>query len=357
MSEIPNINQRIKAFASLGTILGEAAGGLLSDDNKFKEQNPELYNSLLEANHHNAWFTLSNIAKALSAWSDLLTLNSLQEWVSAYEGQMQTVEPKNIAVIMAGNIPLVGFHDFLSVLITGHRITAKLSSQDKVLLPVAAEILCSIEPLFKPLIHFTDATLNNFDAVIATGSNNTARYFEYYFSKYPHIIRKSRNGAAVLTGNESEETLRRLGDDICSYFGLGCRNVSKVYIPVGYNPTRVFSAIEPYIPILFNHNKFMNNYNYYRSVYLLNATPHFDNGAFMLTESNQYSSPIPVLNYQFYTDFEILQSQLIRDNEFIQCIVTEAFNADITIPFGQSQMPGLSEYADGINTLEFLCKL
>ncbi len=176
--------------------------------------------------------------------------------------------------------------------------------------------------LFKENIQFTEGTIKDFDAIIATGSNNTARYFEYYFSKYPHIIRKNRNGVAVLDGNESPDSFKKLGSDICTYFGLGCRNISKVYIPVGFAPEKLFASIEPYRKVLFEHNKFMNNHSYNRSIYLLNNTPHLDNDVFILTESDQYSSPIPVLYYEFYKNIETLQKKLVQDDEFIQCIAT-----------------------------------
>jgi hypothetical protein len=207
------------------------------------------------------------------------------------------------------------------------------------------------------LIQFTENTIHDFDAIIATGSDNSARYFEYYFDKYPHIIRKNRNGVAVLTGNESKNDLERLGSDICTYFGLGCRNVSKVFIPEGYDPKRLFTAIGPYVQNLNDHYKYMNNHSYYRSVYLLNSTPHLDNDVFILTESSLYSSPIPVLYYESYNNIETLQEKLSADGDLIQCIANDTFINNKTVKLGETQSPGLADYADGIDTLKFLLDL
>ena len=354
MIQSPTIDSRISAFAKLGKIMGQAAQSFASQENEFKDQYPELFLSLQSASQYNRWFTPETIASALNAWEEVLTENKIKEWTSDYPVNNQNTEPKKIAVIMAGNIPIVGFHDFLCVLLSGNYFIGKLSSDDKILLPTLADVLCRIEPGFKQMIQFTEATIKDFDAIIATGSNNTARYFEYYFAKYPHIIRKNRNGVAVLAGNESDESLRRLGSDICSYFGLGCRNVSKVFIPVDYAPEKLFVAIEPYKMILNDHFKYMNNHSYHRSIYLLNKTPHLDNDVFILTESEQYFSPIPVLFYQFYENIEVLKEKLVFDDELIQCIATDAFTGPKTVPLGRTQKPGLGDYADGIDTLKFL---
>jgi len=337
--------------------MGQAAQSFASPENEFKDQFPEIYLSLQDANQYNRWFTPASIAFAFDAWKESLTENAIKEWIHGYNIDIQNTEPKKIAVIMAGNIPIVGFHDFMCVLLSGNYFIGKLSSEDKILLPALADILCQIEPGFKQMIRFTEATIKDFDAIIATGSNNTARYFEYYFLKYPHIIRKNRNGVAVLSGNESDESLRKLGSDICSYFGLGCRNVSKVFIPAGYAPDKLFVAIEPYKMILNDHFKYMNNHSYHRSIYLLNNTPHLDNDVFILTESEQYFSPIPVLFYQFYENIDTLKEKLTIDDELIQCIATDAFTGPKTVPLGSTQKPGLGDYADGIDTMKFLLNL
>jgi hypothetical protein len=349
-----SVDSRIDAFVELGKVMGQAANSYSSQETDFENLYPELYYSLQTANQQNQWFTPSNIAYALNAWKETLTKEALTSWIEPYKTDIQSTERKKVAVIMAGNIPLVGFHDFLCTLMSGHCIIGKLSSDDKVLLPAIADVLCKIEPLFKENIQFTEGTIKDFDAIIATGSNNTARYFEYYFSKYPHIIRKNRNGVAVLDGSENSDAFMKLGSDICTYFGLGCRNISKVYLPVGFAPEKLFAAVEPFKKAISDHNKYMNNHSYHRSIYLLNSTPHLDNDVFILTESDQYSSPIPVLYYEFFKNIESLKKKLVQDDEFIQCIATDVFKGTKTVPLGSTQSPGLADYADGIDTLKFL---
>ena len=357
MIQSPTLDQRIHAFVELGNVMGRAADSYTNHENGFASQYPELYNSLQTAYQQNPWFTPENIAFALHTWKKTLIEDTITYWIKSYEPGVRNTQTRKVAVIMAGNIPLVGFHDFLCTLIAGHSFIGKLSSTDKVLLPAIAGVLCIIEPLFKQMIRFTEETIKDFDAIIATGSNNTARYFEYYFSKYPHIIRKNRNGVAVLSGNEDVDALKKLGIDICTYFGLGCRNISKVFVPEGFAVDKLYSAVEPYTKVLFNHFKYMNNHSYHRSIYLLNNTPHLDNNVFILTESEQYSSPIPVLYYEFYKDIEALKKKLLRDNEQIQCIATNAFTGPKTVSLGNTQSPDLADYADGIDTLKFLIAL
>ena len=354
MMKSPALNLRISAFAELGRIMGLAAESYASGDSDFKDQYPGLYKSLQAAIQQNAWFTPVTVAFALRAWNETLKVESIRNWVNEYKIEPHNSDPKKVAVIMAGNIPLVGFHDFLCILICGNYFIGKLSSDDKILLPALADVLCEIEPSFRSAIQFTENTVKDFDVIIATGSNNTARYFEYYFSKYPHIIRKNRNGVAVLAGNESDESLHKLGTDICSYFGLGCRNVSKVFIPAGFDPKKLYVAIESYKKVLNDHFKYMNNHSYHRSIYLLNKTPHLDNDVFILTESEHYFSPIPVLFYQFYDNLELLKEKLLQDDELIQCVATDAFTGSKTVPLGCTQSPSLNDYADGIDTMKFL---
>ncbi len=357
MIQSPSLDSRIHSFVELGKVMGLAAESYTLLNSDFAIQYPELYLSLQTAHHQNPWFTPANIKFALNEWKVSLSEQAITTWLKDYEPMIQNNESKRVAVIMAGNIPLVGFHDFMSTLLAGHNFIGKLSSTDKVLLPAIANVLCTIEPMFKQKIEFTEGILKDFDAIIATGSNNTARYFEYYFSKYPHIIRKNRNGVAVLNGNEDKEALKKLGIDICSYFGLGCRNISKVFIPEGFSPQKLYSAVEPFNKILFDHFKYMNNHSYHRSIYLLNSTPFLDNDAFILTESDQYSSPIPVLYYEFYKDIESLKDKLLQDDEQIQCIATNAFEGRKAVPLGCTQSPGLADYADGIDTIKFLIDL
>lgn len=357
MSHSLSLDKRIQAFIELGKIMGRAAESIITRTPGFIADFPDFSEALQTASFYNPWFTQENISFALIAWKDALNPESLTRWINPYDRDIQLVNPKRIAVIMAGNIPLVGFHDFLCVLLSGHYIIGKLSSEDKILLPAIAKVLCQIEPMFIERIQFSESVLRDFDAIVATGSNNTARYFEYYFTKYPHIIRKNRNGIAVLSGDESDEAHERLGFDICMYFGLGCRNVSKIFIPTGYDPKKLFKAIEPFIKVLSDHHKYMNNYSYNSSIYLLNQTPYLDNGVMILTESEQYSSPISVLFYEFYENPETLQKKLYNNHELIQCIVTDMFKSENTVSLGNTQHPGLADYADGIDTIKFLTEL
>src|SRR5664279_2303493 len=235
-----NIEERIKSFALLGETLRESLNKNF-DVSAGNGRDHSLLESVIDAQvNNNPWFTSENVRRAIASIADELTKENLIKWTSAYNDINNERKPLRVAVIMAGNIPLVGFHDFLSVLITGNNLVAKTSSKDSELLLVITSILCKINPGFNERIEFTESSLSDFDAVIATGSDNSSRYFDYYFSKYPNIIRKNRNGVAVIQGDESDDELESLGRDIFSYFGLGCRNVSKIFVPDGYNFEKMF---------------------------------------------------------------------------------------------------------------------
>ncbi len=342
------LKHRINAFAELGNFMRDLSAGNL----------PEYASILKKAESENGWFTQNNIHFALQNWSASLSKKNLEKWVANYSTELgfrDREKPKTIAVIMAGNIPLVGFHDFISVLITGNKVLAKLSSNDKTLLPMIAEKLIAIDPEFESRIDFSHSKLENFDAVIATGSNNSARYFDFYFGKYPHIIRKNRNSIAVLTGSETEEELRLLADDIFIYFGLGCRNVSKMYVPEDYDFKVFFQAMFEWKEIINNH-KYINNYDYNKAVYLMDNFPLLDNEFMLLKEDTALSSPISVVFFERYSNIEGLKNELEAQSEAIQCVVSKAGFAP-EIYFGESQRPRLWEYADGIDTVEFLLKL
>ena len=330
------INERIKAFSELGKTLRNNA---LSKEIK------------LTAEQNNKWFIQENIDMAINEIAVNLTEDKLKQWLENYS--CNSTGEKTVGVVMAGNIPLVGFHDFLSVLICGHKIMAKLSSKDKFLLPAIADLLIKINPEFKEKIFFTDSKLSNIDAIIATGSDNSAKYFEYYFGKYPNIIRKNRTSVALLTGNENNDDLYRLGFDILSYFGLGCRNVSKLFVPENYDFTKFFEAIEPHSKVYIN-NKYANNYDYNKSIYLMNKTKHLDNGFLILKQDFSYNSPVGVVFYEEYKNLDTIKKRLEHDKEKLQVIIS---NTDNYTKFGQSQSPALDDYADGIDTLEFLQKL
>ncbi len=310
----------------------------------------ELNDKIDQSIHYNGWFTRENVIFSLQQWSKALTPSNLDTWLKPYE--FNNDEQKTIAIVMAGNIPLVGFHDFLSVLISGHKVLVKQSSNDKQLLPIIAGFLMEIAPEFENRIKFTEDRLNDFDAVIATGSNNTARYFEYYFKGKPSIIRKNRNSVAILTGKESKKQLEALGEDIFRYFGLGCRNVSKLYVPKEYDFDNFFKAIYPWNTLL-NSAKYANNYDYNKAVYLMSEFKLLENGFLILKKDESFGSPIATLFYEEYEDEKDLQEKLQQNKENLQCVVGRKAEVD----FGQTQQPKLWDYADGVDTLKFLEEL
>lgn len=315
----------------------------------------DLINTIQNECHYNAWFTSANTERAVKAIGGMLNKDDLLRWLSNY--RLNNEYPKRVGLILAGNIPLVGFQDVLCVLASGNNALIKASSNDARLIITVLNRLCLIEPSLSNQFSFVER-LQNFDAVIATGSNNTSRYFEYYFGKVPNIIRKNRNSVAVLTGSETSEQLYELGHDIFDYFGLGCRNVSKMYVPDGYDFTRFFEAIEPYHPII-HHHKYNNNYDYNKSIYLVNKDKHLDNGFLLLKEDTNIASPLAVLFYEYYDDRNTLEKILEEKEDNIQCVVS---NLDLNtcnqvVPFGQSQQPKLWDYADGVDTMDFLTKL
>jgi hypothetical protein len=349
-----NLEDRINAFVKLGIKLKEFTHIFYDDAGS------EFQKILSQALIKNAWFTKENQLMALSAIAEMLDEKKLRQWISSYSSLRAPGEipdkpnsiPQTIGVIMAGNIPAVGFHDLLCVLITGNILTAKCSSGDKTLMQWIAKLLVEIEPGFKDKIFFVER-IAGVDAVIATGSNNSARYFEYYFSKYPHIIRKNRNAVAVFSGNETEEELKVSGKDIFSYFGLGCRNVSKLYVPKDYHFDLFFGSLLPYSGIT-QHNKYMNNFDYHHAVYLLNGIKFLTNNFLIIKEDKMISTPVSVLNYEFYTDVPSLKKELEDKKENIQCIVSNYAEIENTVPLGKAQQPELRDYADGVDTIKFL---
>ncbi len=306
---------------------------------------------------HNGWYTPEQVYFAIRSWATALTEENLTKWLSAYHFPLDTSEQnsKNIALILAGNIPLVGFHDFLSVVISGHNVLVKTSSNDQYLLPFIAKYLIAIAPEFADKITFVEGKLENFDAVIATGSNNTARYFEYYFKDKPKIIRKNRNSVAVLNGKETTEQLAALGEDIFRYFGLGCRNVSKLFVPKGYVFDAFFEAIFEYQEVI-HYEKYANNYDYNKAVFLMSNFKLLDNGFLTIKEDPSYGSPISSVFYEYYDTIDNLQSRLLEDQEQIQCIVGNNL-VNNSIAFGQTQNPQLWDYADNVDTISFLLSI
>lgn len=351
------LQNEIKAsFIELGKFLSQ-----FCDNNTVKNNvvlnNDLFYNDFLDlitlSQSHNGWYTPENVFFAINSWSEALTDHNLDEWISAYN--FESVNPKTIGLILAGNIPLVGFHDFLSVLISGHSVLVKTSSNDQHLLPFLAKYLIAVEPKLKNKIHFTEGKIENFDAVIATGSNNTARYFEYYFKDKPSIIRKSRNSVAVLNGNESAEQMIALGEDIFRYFGLGCRNVSKLFIPKNYNFDLFFNGMFPHQDVI-KYEKYANNYDYNKAVFLMSNFKLLDNEFLTIKEDSSYASPIASVFYEYYDDLNDLKSRLETEKDQIQCIVSNNLIKN-SIDFGQTQKPNLWDYADNVDTIAFLIKI
>ena len=348
------IQTRISAFTDLGQLF-RSLGSSDWDENVSSSQNEpqtqELIESLRQAEFHNPWFTPENLKYALNQWANTLTSENLEKWLQNYS---YAENPKDVGIIMAGNIPLVGFHDLLSVLLSGNNALVKTSSKDKILMDFIIDFLRQSNPDLAQAIQKVDR-LEQYDAIIATGSNNTARYFEYYFSKVPHIIRKNRTSIAVLDGKESAEDLKKLAEDIFRYFGLGCRNVTKLYLPKAFNTDLLFESFYAWSSII-NHAKYANNYDYNRTVYLMSKENVFlDNNFAILKESKDLHSPIGVVYFEYYDDLKTVEKEIEKQRNHIQCIVGNVFTStEISVPFGQTQHPSLTDYADGVDVMDFL---
>jgi len=319
------------------------------------QQHKEAFQVLIESeNIQNPWFTRESVLTALKGLALMLQADILSHWLLPYHlPPGPSKNARTVGLVMAGNIPLVGFHDLLCVLASGHRALAKVSSKDDRLIKKVGEILSDIDPDLGSRIGFTDETLSGMDAVIATGSNNSARYFEYYFRHIPHIIRKNRNGIAVLTGKESEDQLYGLGRDIFTYFGMGCRNVTKLYVPDAYDLKILLRVLDRFSH-LSQHHKYGNNVDYYRTLYLMNQDPLLDNGVLLLKEDPAIASPVGVVFYERYSEIGQVEERLALLKEEIQCIVSIQGSLPGAIDPGETQKPMPWDYADGIDTLEFL---
>jgi hypothetical protein len=332
-----NIERRITAFASLGD---------------FVLKNPVSLQEIVNKTFiYNTWFTTDNINQALQNIAiEFLHREKLENWISGYGSKIATYDTKTIAIVAAGNIPMVAFHDILCVLISGNKLQLKLSEKDQYLLPFLLEQLIVIEPDFKELISI-QFKLEKFDAIIATGSNNTAKHFAYYFGKYKNIIRRNRNSVAILTGEETKEDIENLGHDIFDYFGLGCRNVSKIFVPEKYDLYSLKDGLSKHIGVN-QHNQYMNNLDYQRTLYLMNQTPLIDIDFINIVENNSLHSPISCLHVERYKTPEDVKKNIDEQTENIQCMVGKGY-----LEFGKSQQPGLSDYADNVDTMEFILNL
>ncbi|MEY3238395.1 MAG: hypothetical protein RI883_2496 [Bacteroidota bacterium] len=338
----------ITGFTQLGSLMvslgnEEKWNGFISGVTEEEYEN--LISLVKKQFYFNGWFTNANVNGALIALGNQLTEEQLSIWLRNYS---YSVQPKNVAIIMAGNIPLVGFHDFLCVLMSGNTAICKLSSDDKTLLPALGTVLIQFLPELKDRIIFTTGRIQQMDAVIATGSNNTLLYFEQYFGKYPHIFRKNKTSLAVISGNETIEDFDALGHDIFDYFGLGCRNVSHLLFPKDFELNRFFEGIINHSDVA-NHNKYANNYDYNKAIYLMNNIPMLDNNFVLLMESKELFSPLSIIHYQYYSNQDELEAYLELQKENLQAIVGVNY-----ILFGQAQCPNLDDYADGVDTMAFL---
>jgi len=329
-----NLQMRIERLERLGEYI-------LSDDQEWADAKHR-------ASLSNPWFTAEFIdLSAKNIAEQFLSKQRLLHWTSLYK--IGNIQPRKIGIVMAGNIPLVGFHDFLSVFITGHMAMIKPSSKDEILIKLLVKKLCEWDAETNDLVSF-ELMLKGCHAYIATGSNNSARYFDYYFAKYPHIIRRNRTSVAILEGNESTEELVRLADDIHLYFGMGCRNVTKIFVPKDYDFITLLTALRKY-DYFKDHHKYRNNYDYNLALHILNGKFYMANESIILLENPSVFSPISQLNYEFYSDKNVVLEQL-RSSEQLQAIIGHG-----ALPFGQAQIPSLTDYADGIDTLNFLIKL
>lgn len=340
---------RFKAWREIGSKLADfvESNGQLEDEWSFG-----LLEKVNRAVHHNGWFERAQVMHALTEWSKALSEESLKTWVSNYpESHFNPSTPKKVGLVMAGNIPLVGFHDLLTVHLTGHIPLVKMSSDDNQLIPAILFGSLILED-----IQWVER-LNDMEAVIATGSDNTARYFEHYFGKYPNIIRKNRKSLAVLTGDETEEDLEALGEDVFRYFGMGCRSVSKIYLPEDFNLDKIFGSWLPYQEAVQNH-KYANNYDYHRAILLLDRKPFLENGFVIMREHEHLATPVGTVHYERYTNQDEVWNSLKEQRDSIQCIASNSKEDSLpVVELGQTQSPSLWDYADGVDTVEFLAEL
>ncbi|MBC7607019.1 MAG: acyl-CoA reductase [Burkholderiales bacterium] len=349
-------NDKKKSFIELGKFLGQFSQNettknpaVLNNDLFF-----DAFDDLIKLSQsHNGWYTPEQVYFAIASWSAALTEENFKTWLSSYH--FENVKPKTVGLILAGNIPLVGFHDFLSVIMAGHKVMVKTSSNDQHLLPFLAKYLIVVLPELEAHIEFVEGKLESFDAVIATGSNNTSRYFDYYFKDKPSIIRKSRNSVAILNGQESKTQMVALGEDVFRYFGLGCRNVSKIFVPKDYNFDLFFNGMFAYQDVIL-YEKYANNYDYNKAVFLMSNFKLLDNEFLIIKEDPSYASPISSIFYEFYDSIAALKIKLENDKDQIQCVVSNHL-IDKSIPFGTTQQPALWDYADEVDTLKFLISI
>jgi hypothetical protein len=349
------IERIIHDFSRLGNMFLKVS----QDKEFYPERSPESVLKFTAENsfNYNPWFIPSFVRYTCAAWAGALQEQKISKWIKNYRSNIEEGKaPRSIGIIMAGNIPMVGLHDLLCVLASGNHALIRLSSSDDHLIPAVLDTLTSIDPGLKNRFTLVQGPLKNFDAIIATGNNNSSRYFDYYFGKYPHLIRKNRNSVGVITGHEAEGEMKKLAADILMYFGLGCRNISKIYLPDGMGIEEVMPYFEDYA-FLADHNKYMNNYDYHKSIFLINRIDHRDNGFLLARAESSLMSPVSVIHTEAYKTTDLLNYQLDQLRDQVQCIISSDGNINGAIPPGQSQLPELWDYADGIDTMGFLMKL
>lgn len=318
---------------------------------KLNQNNQDLNDAINQTYTNNNWLTPNNYWKSINHWKDSLTLNTIQEFISDYP---TVSNPQTVGIIMAGNIPMVGFHDLLCVLLMGHKAQVKLSSDDPYVINYFIRVLISFNPKLKNRISISEK-LKYIDAVIATGSNNSFRYFESYFKHLPRLLRKNRKSIAILDGSETDGDLKLLAKDILTYFGLGCRNVSQVFIPYGQSIKNVLDAMMDYSDLI-NHNKYANNYTYHKALLLMNNEQHLDTGFLLPKKRQDLLAPLACIHYDFYESIGEVETFILQNKEEIQCIVGN-YSSTKVIPFGKAQYPDLKDFADNKNTLQFLSTL
>ena len=347
------LEDRKNALISLGRFLAQFGPEGQRDEHPLNHDYCDAFATLLDHQFtKNAWFTPENVRFAVGAWGMALRADAVNEWFQLEEPS-EGLSNRKVGVIMAGNIPLVGMHDLLSVVASGHQLVAKLSSDDAHLIPVIGRLLEETAPALKGRLTFTEETLGEVDAVIATGSGNTARYFEYYFRDKPALIRRNRSSVAILNGSETPEELDGLADDVFRYFGMGCRSVSKVYVPEDYDLDQLFGAFYRFKDIIDN-NKYANNYDYHKAIFLMNRDEITENGFVLLKQSEKLAAPVSTVFYEEYSDLDAVRNQLSSAKDELQCIVSKDSDWPLHVAAGQTQRPELWEYADGVNIMKFL---
>lgn len=315
------------------------------------EKSDEWQEVMLQAYHHNRWFEHAQVSQSLQQWRSSLSDAAIDTWLNAYHWPTEK-HNKTLGIIMAGNIPLVGLHDIVVGVLSGFQVLGKTSSDDQILPKYLLKKAAEKDSIWTSQVQFVDQ-LKSLDAAIATGSNNSARYFSAYFKNIPHVIRNNRNSMAVLSGNETTEDFIALGRDVFDYFGLGCRNVTHLMLPAGYDFTPMFQCWDEHYDWIQNHNKYANNYQYHRALLLMNLDPHIDTGYVIAKEKSELYAPVGMLNYSFYVDLLEVEHRISFWNNDLQCVVS-GIQGIGAMAFGQSQCTQLADYADGVDTTAWL---